>query len=135
MNEAKIAELQKRIQQLQHEQSVAQSALAQQSRYLAAPEASSASASQDGSQHTEDAIQADVDAICTGEGEFAFDTLYGALTMGRDPTVTQNFWFKDRKTGAVKRNPFLPLMSSEEMEEWRISELEREAEALLAQYC
>jgi len=25
--------------------------------------------------------------------------------------------------------------SSEEMKEWRISELEREAEALLAQYC
>jgi radical SAM superfamily enzyme YgiQ (UPF0313 family) len=67
--------------------------------------------------HPEDAITADVDAICTGEGEFAFDELYAALNEGRDPTTAKNCWFKDRSTGEVKRNHFLPLMSSEEMEE------------------
>ena len=41
VNEAKIAELQNRIQQLQHEQAVAQNALAQQSRYLTAPSGNS----------------------------------------------------------------------------------------------
>ena len=66
--------------------------------------------------HPEDAITAPVDAICTGEGEFAFDELYGALQEGRDPTDTKNFWFKNRTTGEVSRNGFLPLMSSEEME-------------------
>jgi anaerobic magnesium-protoporphyrin IX monomethyl ester cyclase len=65
--------------------------------------------------HPEDAITADVDAICTGEGEFAFDSLYDALVDGRDPTRTKNFWFKDA-AGDVTRNGFLPLMSPEEME-------------------
>ena len=67
--------------------------------------------------HPEDAITAGVDAICTGEGEFAFEELYAALLADRDPTDTKNCWFKDRRTGEVKRNHFLPLMSSEEMED------------------
>jgi type IV secretory pathway VirB10-like protein len=58
VNQAKIAELQGRIQQLQREQTVAQSALAQQSRYLGPPEASSGSAPANG-EHAEDAIQAE----------------------------------------------------------------------------
>ncbi len=60
VNEAKIAELQSRIQQLQREQAVAQSTLAQQSRYLAAPsEVSSANGPSNGPEHAEDAIQAE----------------------------------------------------------------------------
>ncbi|HWF53645.1 MAG TPA: B12-binding domain-containing radical SAM protein [Solirubrobacteraceae bacterium] len=63
----------------------------------------------------EDAITAPVDAICTGEGEFAFEEFYAALSEGRDPTDTKNFWFNEAD-GSVKRNHFLPLMSTEQME-------------------
>lgn len=88
--------------------------------------------------HPENAIQADVDAICTGEGEFAFEELYTLLEEGRDFRGVNNFWFKGAGTlnghsvngsgangtnghGAdgneyVIRNPFLPLMSNEQME-------------------
>src|SRR5262249_26493901 len=61
VNEAKIVELQTRIQQLQREQAVAQSALTQQARYLAAtPEPhTAASANGSGGEHAEDAIQAE----------------------------------------------------------------------------
>ncbi len=64
----------------------------------------------------EDAITADVDAICTGEGEFAFETLLAGLKEGRDVTGTRNFWFKARD-GSVIKNAFLPLQTPEEMEE------------------
>ncbi|HEY6131457.1 MAG TPA: cobalamin-dependent protein, partial [Halioglobus sp.] len=64
--------------------------------------------------HPEDAILADVDAICTGEGEFAFEQFYTAWKEGRDYTATPNFWFKDGE--AITRNGFLPLQTSEEME-------------------
>src|SRR5581483_855475 len=65
----------------------------------------------------DDAITAPVDAICTGEGEFAFDMLHDALTEGRDPTATKNFWFKDpTRPGEIVRNHFLPLMTAQEME-------------------
>lgn len=63
----------------------------------------------------EDAIEADVDAICTGEGEFAFEELLAGLETGRDVTGTRNFWFKGRD-GTVIKNPFLPLQTPEEME-------------------
>ena len=36
--------------------------------------------------HPEDAITADVAAICTGEGEFAFQQFFDAFRDGRDPT-------------------------------------------------
>jgi anaerobic magnesium-protoporphyrin IX monomethyl ester cyclase len=65
--------------------------------------------------HPEDAILADVDAICTGEGEFAFDELRTQLLEDRDPTDVKNFWFKSAD-GAIVRNGFLPLMSTSEME-------------------
>jgi anaerobic magnesium-protoporphyrin IX monomethyl ester cyclase len=65
--------------------------------------------------HPEDAILADVDAICTGEGEFAFEELHGLLRDGRDPSGVRNFWFK-RPDGEVVRNHFLPLMSTDQME-------------------
>jgi anaerobic magnesium-protoporphyrin IX monomethyl ester cyclase len=67
--------------------------------------------------HPEDAILSDVDAICTGEGEFAFQQLYDELMAGKRPTNIKNFWFRDGKGGdEVIRNHFLPLMSQDEME-------------------
>ena len=67
--------------------------------------------------HPEDAILADVDAICVGEGEFAFEELHQLLREGRDPTGVKNFWFKpDGNAGDVLRNHFLPLMSVAQME-------------------
>jgi anaerobic magnesium-protoporphyrin IX monomethyl ester cyclase len=64
--------------------------------------------------HPEDAIQADVDAICTGEGEFAFQELLEKMLSGREFTDVRNFWFKH--SGQITRNPFLPLMSSADLE-------------------
>jgi radical SAM superfamily enzyme YgiQ (UPF0313 family) len=64
--------------------------------------------------HPEDAITAKVDAICTGEGEFAFEEFFDAWRSGRDYTKVKNFWFRDGEDW--KRNHFLPLMSSQEME-------------------
>ena len=66
--------------------------------------------------YPEDAITADVDAICTGEGEFAFEEVYEALQRGVQPLEVQNFWFKRRDTGAITRNPFRPLETPEELE-------------------
>jgi radical SAM superfamily enzyme YgiQ (UPF0313 family) len=63
----------------------------------------------------EDAITADVDAICTGEGEFAFEEFLDAFEGGRDYTHVKNFWFKGRN-GEIRRNHFLPLMTAAEME-------------------
>jgi anaerobic magnesium-protoporphyrin IX monomethyl ester cyclase len=63
----------------------------------------------------EDAIQAGVDGICTGEGEFAFEQLIDGLAAGRDVTGTPNFWFRGAD-GAVIKNRFLPLQTPEEME-------------------
>jgi radical SAM superfamily enzyme YgiQ (UPF0313 family) len=64
--------------------------------------------------HPEDAVTADVDAICTGEGEFAFEEFLAALESGRDHTAVKNFWFKRGEN--VIRNTFLPLMSTDAME-------------------
>jgi radical SAM superfamily enzyme YgiQ (UPF0313 family) len=64
--------------------------------------------------HPEDAITAPIDAICVGEGEFAFEEFFDALIAGRDHTQVKNFWFKHGEE--IKRNHFLPLMSAEEME-------------------
>jgi len=66
--------------------------------------------------YPEDAITADVDAICTGEGEFAFEEVYDALQRGVHPLEVQNFWFKRRDTSAITRNPFRPLETPEELE-------------------
>jgi anaerobic magnesium-protoporphyrin IX monomethyl ester cyclase len=62
----------------------------------------------------EDAIAADVDAICTGEGEFAFAEFLDAFRAGRDFSATSNFWFKSGET--ITRNAFLPLQTAEELE-------------------
>ncbi len=63
----------------------------------------------------EDAITADLDAICTGEGEFAFQELYDRLQDGRNYRDLRNFWFKKGDHDEV-RNDFLPLMTAEQME-------------------
>ncbi len=66
----------------------------------------------------EDAITADVDAICTGEGEFAFEEFFAAFRDGRDFTDTKGFWFKPDlgRPDELKRNHFLPLMTAGQME-------------------
>jgi radical SAM superfamily enzyme YgiQ (UPF0313 family) len=64
--------------------------------------------------HPEDAITGEVDAICTGEGEFAFEEFFDAFKDGRDHTSVKNMWVRQGEDW--KRNHFLPLMSSEEME-------------------
>jgi radical SAM superfamily enzyme YgiQ (UPF0313 family) len=53
------------------------------------------------------------DAVCTGEGEFAFTEFFEAFRNQRDFFATQNFWF--RRDGAIVRNGFRPLMSGDEM--------------------
>ena len=62
----------------------------------------------------DDAIE-HADAICTGEGEFAFEQFFDAFKQGSDYTKTQNFWFKEN--GEIIKNGFLPLMKPEEMGE------------------
>jgi radical SAM superfamily enzyme YgiQ (UPF0313 family) len=64
--------------------------------------------------YPEDAVRADIDAICTGEGEFAFREFFEHFRSGGDFSGVQNFWFK--RDGQVRRNPFRPLMSSAELE-------------------
>ena len=54
--------------------------------------------------HPEDAILADVDAICTGEGEFAFEEFSTLLNEGRDYTRVENFWFKQGDKVTVGAN-------------------------------
>jgi radical SAM superfamily enzyme YgiQ (UPF0313 family) len=65
--------------------------------------------------YPEDAISADVDAICTGEGELAFAEWLHHFEGGTDFQKTSSFWFKNRTSGEIKRNPFRPLMSSSEL--------------------
>jgi anaerobic magnesium-protoporphyrin IX monomethyl ester cyclase len=64
--------------------------------------------------YPEDAIQASVDAICTGEGEFAFAELLEHFKNGTDYTRTANMWFN--QGGNIIRNGFRPLMTSAELE-------------------
>jgi len=53
------------------------------------------------------------DAVCTGEGEFAMVNLLNNFNSP-EREKTHQFWF--RYEGKVIKNPFLPLMSPEEME-------------------
>jgi anaerobic magnesium-protoporphyrin IX monomethyl ester cyclase len=62
----------------------------------------------------EDAITADVDAICVGEGEFAFAEWLDHFESGRDFGTVQNFWFK--RGSDVRRNRCRPLMTPTELE-------------------
>ncbi|HEX6097004.1 MAG TPA: radical SAM protein [Thermoanaerobaculia bacterium] len=65
--------------------------------------------------YPENAIEAEVDAICTGEGEFPFAEWHELYSTGKDFTKVQNFWFK-QKDGTIVRNGFRPLMSAAELE-------------------
>lgn len=65
--------------------------------------------------HPEDAIKS-ADAICTGEGEYAFEELISAFKDGRDFTGIKNFWFNHK--GKVIRNDFRPLNTSADMEQF-----------------
>src|ERR1041385_2755405 len=65
--------------------------------------------------YPEDAIQSEVDAICTGEGEFAFSEFLRHFEEGTDYRTVSNFWFKQRRTGQIKQNPFRALMSPTEL--------------------
>jgi anaerobic magnesium-protoporphyrin IX monomethyl ester cyclase len=64
--------------------------------------------------HPEDAVRGDVNAICTGEGELAFEEFFLHFRQGADHTATPNFWFKNN--GEIRRNRFRPLMTPGEME-------------------
>ena len=61
----------------------------------------------------DDAIQAP-DAICIGEGENCFPELLRRHSCGEDFTDIGNFWF--RLPDGIRKNPFLPLVTSEEMD-------------------
>ena len=62
----------------------------------------------------EDAIKY-ADAVCTGEGEFAFKTFLELFKNGKDYTTAPSFWFnKDNK---IIKNRNLPLMTPKEMDE------------------
>ena len=62
----------------------------------------------------EDAIK-HADAVCTGEGEFAFKIFLELFKKGKDYTTAPGFWFnKDNK---IIKNRNLPLMTEKEMDE------------------
>jgi radical SAM superfamily enzyme YgiQ (UPF0313 family) len=63
--------------------------------------------------NSEDAIQ-HADAICTGEGETAFQNFLLDYNNGKDYTVNNNFWFN--VNGKILKNDFLPLQTSADME-------------------
>ena len=62
----------------------------------------------------EDAIK-HADAVCTGEGEFAFKTFLELFKNGEDFTTTPSFWF--RKDEKIIKNRNLPLMAPKQMDE------------------
>jgi radical SAM superfamily enzyme YgiQ (UPF0313 family) len=64
--------------------------------------------------YPEDAILADVDAICVGEGEFAFEEFLQLYTTGGDYTKVRNMWMK--RDGVIHRNGFRPLQTAQELE-------------------
>ena len=64
--------------------------------------------------HPEDAIK-HADAICTGEGEYAFKEFLELYETGKDYTTTPSFWF--RKGNDIIKNRNLPLMTPKQMDE------------------
>ena len=64
--------------------------------------------------HPEDAIK-HADAVCTGEGEFAFKVFLELYLKRKDFTTAPSFWF-NKDNGAIK-NRNLPLMPPKEMDE------------------
>jgi len=78
--------------------------------------------------HPEDAIN-HADAICTGEGEFAFEEFFDLFKKGADHTKASGFWFQTDK-GVIK-NINLPLMTQQEMD--RLPPLTYQDEELIFQ--
>jgi len=64
--------------------------------------------------HPEDAIK-HADAVCTGEGEFAFKIFLDLFLKRKDFTTAPSFWFN--KSNGVVKNRNLPLMTPKEMDE------------------
>jgi len=62
----------------------------------------------------EDAIK-HADAVCTGEGEFAFKTFLELFKNGEDYTTVPSFWFN--KNNKIIKNRNLSLMTPKEMDE------------------
>ncbi len=62
----------------------------------------------------EDAIK-HADAVCTGEGEFAFEKFLELFKKEKDYTTAPSFWF--RKDNNIIKNTNLPLMKSDTMNE------------------
>jgi radical SAM superfamily enzyme YgiQ (UPF0313 family) len=50
-----------------------------------------------------------IDAICRGEGEQAIVELANRLRDGKEYYDVLNFWFKDKQTGEIYKNPQRPL--------------------------
>lgn len=63
----------------------------------------------------EDAINY-ADAICVGEGEYAFQHFLYDFKAGKDFTSTKNFWFN--VNGDIIKNEFLPLHKPEDMDKF-----------------
>lgn len=63
-----------------------------------------------------------IDGVCRGEGEFAPVELLNKLQAGEDYRETRSFWFKDRTTGEIHRNPQRPLV--QELDELGFPDLE-----------
>jgi anaerobic magnesium-protoporphyrin IX monomethyl ester cyclase len=60
-----------------------------------------------------DYVQTDgIDAICRGEGEGAMVELLNRMRDGKDYYDVPNFWFKDKKTGEIHKNPQSPLVQN-----------------------
>ena len=62
----------------------------------------------------EDAIK-HADAVCTGEGEFAFKAFLELFKNGEDYTTAPSFWFN--KNNKITKNRNLPLMTPKQMDE------------------
>ena len=63
--------------------------------------------------HPEDAIK-HADAVCTGEGEFAFENFFKLYKEKKNYTKAASFWF--RKDNNIIKNHNIPLMKAEEMD-------------------
>ncbi len=64
--------------------------------------------------YPEDAIKY-ADAVCTGEGEFAFKTFLELFKNEKDYATAPSFWFN--KNNKIIKNRNLPLMTPKEMDE------------------
>mgnify|MGYP001223316785 CR=1 FL=1 len=62
----------------------------------------------------EDAIK-HADAVCTGEGEFAFETFLELFKNNKDFKNTPGFWFREGEK--INKNRNLPLMTPKQMDE------------------